>query len=153
MNRYRASRGFFLVEFIFWMVVVSLAAAGIVPLLGQVLSTLHMPGIGLQGHWLAQGVAEQMNAQEESGGFEQILPGECRKPDGNTPWVDASTPLTCQVEIRAAEPNLTTHSVDCVSQLYSDGNYKCAIVRTQHRQSNEPIARITVLFARPADSL
>ncbi len=149
MSKDRDNRGFFLVEFIFWMVVVTLAAAGILPLFGQVLTTLHIPVVGLQGYWLAQGVVEQMAGVE----FEQILPGECRKPDGTTPWVDEATPLTCQVEIRMAAPDLSAHSVTCLNQLYSGGHYKCAIVHIHHRQGNEPVAQIKAIFARAADSL
>ncbi|MEO5352830.1 MAG: hypothetical protein H7835_06420 [Magnetococcus sp. XQGC-1] len=149
MNRDRASRGFFLVEFIFWMMVITLAAAGILPLFGQVLTTLHMPVVALQGHWLAQGMVEQMASVD----FAQILPGECRKPDGTTPWADAATSLTCQVEVQMAEPDLSAHSVACLNQLYSSGNYKCAIVHIRHRQGNEPVARIKAIYARAADSL
>lgn len=141
-------QGFSLIEFIFWIVVVSVTAAGMIPLVSQVLSTLHLASEGMQAHLLAQAVVEQMNAVEENSGFEQIQAGECRKPDG-TPWVGAGLPLTCQVTLWAAEPKLALNTMECTNQAYVDGEYKCVLVALHHTPSNEPIAQVRALFARP----
>ncbi|MEO5363914.1 MAG: type II secretion system GspH family protein [Magnetococcus sp. DMHC-8] len=150
MNRRRPDQGFSLLELIVWMVVVSLAAAGLIPLFGQVFSSLHWATEGMQGHWLAQAVVEQMNAQDaELGGFEQIRAGECLKPDGLTPWA-GDLPLTCQITLRGAEPRWAANIMECTPHAYADGDYKCVTVTLRQRLSGEPVAQVTALFARSA---
>ncbi|MEO5340944.1 MAG: hypothetical protein H7837_10605 [Magnetococcus sp. MYC-9] len=149
MSRAGGVCGFSLIEFIIWLVVVSLAVAGILPLVGQVLASLQPVSEGIQGHFLAQAVVEQINAQEAASGFDGIQAGACLQADGSTPWVAAELPFTCHVEVRTAELNLAQHTVGCGSQSYVSGNYKCVIVALHRRVSGEPVARIQALFARP----
>ena len=150
MSPARARPGFSLIEFIVWMVVISLAAAGLIPLVGQVLTHLHETTDSIQAHFLAQAVVEQMSAQDAAGnGFQQLHGGDCLQPDGLTPWIGADWPLTCHVDIWAAEPDFTQNSMACTSQLYADGDYKCAVVTVRHRDTNAPVVQIKALFARP----
>lgn len=148
-------QGFSLIEFVFWIVVVSVIAAGMIPLVGQVLSSLHLATEGMQAHLLAQAVVEQMNGVEENRGFDQIQGGACLKPDGVTPWVGAGLPFTCQITLWKAEPKLALNTVECTNQAYVDGDpHKCLLVALRHTPSNEPLAQIRALFSRPAaDSL
>ncbi len=146
MNFSRCERGFALIEFIFWMVVISLACAGIIPLVGQVFSTLHQPTEWIRAYFLARAVVEQMDAQT----FDQISASNpCSKPDG-TPWVGVDLPWTCQVDLWKAEPNFNLNKMECnTGQSYAGGDYLCATVTLSHRSSGEPVAQMTAMFFRP----
>ncbi|MBF0399758.1 MAG: hypothetical protein HQL90_03210 [Magnetococcales bacterium] len=145
-------QGFSLLEFVFWIVVVSVAVTGLIPLVSQLLSTIHLAREGMQAHFLAQAVVAQLNTVDErAGGFEQIRAGPCLKPDG-APWVGEGIPLSCQIEVWAALPNLPAHTLECSEHAYVSGDYKCVRIILRHQSTNAPITQLKALFAKPVVS-
>ena len=128
MKRLRCKQGFALIELIFFMVVVSLAIAGIVPLVNQVFSNLHVATEQAQGYFLVQGVLEQIDARNAGGEPFDVIINDinitgsgCKKPDG-TLW-ENGFPWRCQVEGYVAQ------------------NQKSVIVTISHIDTNEVVFR------------
>lgn len=88
------------------MVVVSVAIAGIVPLVNQVFSTLHVVAEGSQGHFLAQAVLEQARAQFAAGKtFDEMDTEECVRWDGAF-WEQGS-PWNCRIDVSVLQDTAT----------------------------------------------
>jgi hypothetical protein len=152
MSGYSSCRGASLLELLLWIMVISLAAAGMIPLFTQVLSHLHAPMQGIQAHFLAQAVIEQMNSLDaEEGDLARLPSGECLQPDGSTPWADAAHPFSCQITLQAAAAPSPLNSMACTPQPWTtEHHYLCAIVTIQHRTSQEPLAQLRALYAKTA---
>ncbi|MBF0185271.1 MAG: hypothetical protein HQM06_12920 [Magnetococcales bacterium] len=146
-------RGASLLELLIWIMVISVAVAGIIPLYLQTLSHLHSPMEGMQAHLLAQAVVEQLQAIDANSASDlsQLPSGECRQPDGVTPWVDPSLPLRCRIDLWVAQPPAGSNPFACTRQPWTENDiYLCATVTVQHHPTQHPIAQLTALYARKA---
>ncbi|MBF0096178.1 MAG: hypothetical protein HQM04_05010 [Magnetococcales bacterium] len=152
MNDSASCQGSSLLELLIWITLIALAAAGMVPLFTQVLSQLHTPTQGMQAHFLAQAVIEQMNSIDATEGDLTRLPsGTCLQPDDSTPWADPAQPFSCQITLLAAAPQGAQNSMECTQQPWTaEYHYLCAIVTIQHRASQQPLAQLRALYAKAA---
>ena len=129
------------------MVIISVVAAGMVPLFTQVISNLHVASEGVQGHYLAHGIMEQMDAKFAAGEkLEDLENNNCLKLDGTTPWMQ-DFPMSCQMDTFAVL-NPTSENPTCVGIFQSSDLYKCLKVTITHTDSNETIVSQTALFSQ-----
>ena len=93
-------RGVTLIGAVFFVMVISVAMAGLAPLMNQVVSNLHLAHERAQAHFLTQAVLSQMEAAFVTGHTLDALVGEieengCRQLDGSS-WLQG-VPWRCQV--------------------------------------------------------
>lgn len=148
MKSVKGGRGATLIELIFFMVVVSLAVVGIVPLVDQVFSSLHVAKEGAQGQFLAQAVLEQAYARNDDGGFDQII-SEVNCLDRFS--LASNLPMRCQTEVVGATFDVDTGDFNCKTHLGETENYKCITATIRQIDTNEVIARKEGSFPRKQD--
>ena len=148
MKRLSCERGFTLIELIIFIVVIGLVMAGMVSVVGQVLSRLHHMPEYIQGYFLVQAMVDQMNAQDAEAEIGEIVSGSCQQPNGVTPWVAGDVAMTCEVDEVVAVPNFVTNSFECTNQIYTEEPFKCVTITIRSQDSNEVISFARGLYAQ-----
>lgn len=143
----RRSWGFTLIELIFLMVLVSIVAVGVAPLVAQVFSHVHVVKEGVQGHFLLRAVLAQTYARYENGMFDQIVSEEnCLDSDGEN-WT-AGFPFHCQMVVVGADFNAVAGTLGCKSDLSANEGYKCVTVTIRRIDTGGIITQETASFSR-----
>ncbi|MBF0163268.1 MAG: prepilin-type N-terminal cleavage/methylation domain-containing protein [Magnetococcales bacterium] len=138
MRGHRGAAGFSLIEMIFFIVVLGISMAGIIPLYNNVLSNLHVMDEGMQAEYLGLEMVETLKSVYNKGaGFIKIV-------DANFPsqyGIDIGGRLQFDrvVVIEGMIPGLVPGP--CTGQDYIDEDFKCITVKVLRSGSSEVLFR------------
>ncbi|MBF0309083.1 MAG: prepilin-type N-terminal cleavage/methylation domain-containing protein [Magnetococcales bacterium] len=143
---YRERGGFSLIELIIFLVVVSVAFAGLVPLYSSVLRSSFLRE-SVQGRFLADQVLEQMRAEVGelgSTGFDNIT--SAKYPSQNGIDIGATVTFNRQVTIEGA--SVVGGSVVCTGAAPTTETYKCVFVQVIKASDGQTLSNQQAYFAK-----
>ncbi|MBF0445314.1 MAG: type II secretion system protein [Magnetococcales bacterium] len=137
------SSGYSLIELIFVIVILGVAAVGLLPMFGQALSSAQQISEMHQGQMLAQEAMSQIVADRWGDvGFTGVVAQEKQ--------IDIGGPLLFEqiVEVQGGVYNSFNSSLSCSGSPYNNENYKCVIIKIKIASEEALLVRRWTILAR-----